>query len=135
MPPKNRLKDRVIFWGLLAALAAVGLVMFAGPLAIGLYDGSHRISTECTVTEAVAGTASVSARGSASWAEVVIHTSDCGTLLLTSGVSFSNHEAVAAELTEGRNFRFELGASEEILREVYDFFDFPPNVLSFEKTT
>ncbi|MGW9404049.1 hypothetical protein ACWGQ2_08795 [Arthrobacter sp. NPDC055585] len=118
---------------LLAGLLILGLVLGFGPTVTRKYDEKHRVSIECMVTGAEADKGSASGRGSASWSQVVIRTSDCGTLLLTSGVNSSNREEVAAELAEGGKFRIEVGAFEQATSWVNNLLGLSPRAWSFEK--
>lgn len=133
---KSQLKlwrGRLVAIGIMSALLIVGLVLGVGPWVSRSYNESHRVTIECTVTEADGGKGSASGRGAASWSQVVIETSDCGTLVLVSGVDSSNRSAVAAELAEGGKFLFEIGEAARTYRGVYEFFRMTPEAWSFQK--
>lgn len=131
--PQQLRKDRWLFWAAMLGLAVLGLGVIVGPSLTRVYDEKHRVPIECTVTGADGGQASAGGRGAASWSQVVIRTSDCGTLLLTSGVNSSNREDVAAELAEGGKFRIEVGASEQAMSWVNNLLGLSPRAWSFEK--
>lgn len=130
-PPK---KHRIYGWMLILTIVVVGSAVILGPWAVINYDKSHRVSIECTVTGAEGGRSSASARGSASWSQVSISTSDCGPLLLSSGINESNRDAVAAQLNGGGSFSFEIGVATQSLRWLTDPIGLTPMVWAFEKT-
>ncbi|CEA06736.1 hypothetical protein BN1051_00103 [Arthrobacter saudimassiliensis] len=132
-PRRQVFQNRLVAFGIMAAVLVVGGGGAAGPALVLAYDERNRVSIQCTVTNAVAGEGSASARGSASWARVLISTSDCGTLSLTSGITSTNRDAVAAELDEGGLFSFEVGQSTESIAWTYDLFDILPRAYSYER--
>lgn len=117
---------------LLLVLLLVTVGIFIVPALMSNYDETHRAQIECTVTDAEGGVASASARGAASWSRVLINTSDCGTLTLTTGITESNRDAVAGKLSQGK-FSFEVGASTKATWKVYDLFGLWPEVYSFQE--
>ncbi|MCC3294931.1 hypothetical protein LJ756_09875 [Arthrobacter sp. zg-Y411] len=119
---------------LILTIVVVGSAVIVGPWAVVSYDKSHRVSIECTVTGAEAGRSSASARGSASWSQVSISTTDCGPLVLSSGINESNRDAVAAQLDDGGSFSFEIGVATQSLRWLTDPIGLTPTVWAFEKT-
>ena len=128
-------KDRWVFWGIVSLVPVLGLIVVGGPWAIGKYDEGHRTRIECTVTDANGGVSSASARGAASWSQVLIESSDCGTLTLSSGITESNRDEIAAELAQGGLYTFEIGEATNSLRWLTDVTGTIPKVWSFEKVS
>ena len=132
--PQQSRKNRVFAWTFFLAILVLGLVVVAAPWVVTSYDKEHHVSIECNVTGAEGGLSSASARGSATWSQVSISTSDCGSLVLSSGINQSNHDAIAAELAVGGEFSFEIGAATQSLRWLTDPIGMTPAVWAYEKT-
>jgi hypothetical protein len=137
IPQKSR---RQVVIGRILALAGIIIVVVVGILGIfgsflmTEYDKTHQVAIECFVTEADGEKAtSGGGRGAASFSQVMIETSNCGPLAMTSGINKSNRVEVAAELSKGGTFIFRFGAAEEALRPFFDFFDVTPTVYSYSK--
>lgn len=88
------------------------LAFFVVPVSILSYDESHQIVRSCAVERAIVeDTSSKSLKGAgASGEQVVVHTSDCGTILLQRGINRQNAREVAKRLSAASSAQFRLGA-------------------------
>lgn len=135
-PQKSRRqlrRDRWVFWTIVSCALLVPIVIFVVPPLSDAYDETHRVAIECTVTGAEGGVASGGNRGGASWSRVQISTSDCGTLTLTRDITESNRDAVAATLSGGGRYSFQIGATTQATWKLYEVFRITPMVYSFHK--
>lgn len=135
-PKKSRRqlwKDRLVVWGVLSTLGVLGFGVWFALFGVMIYDEGHREQIECTVTDAQAGADSAGLRGSVTTSEVMISTSDCGVMYLIHGYDASTRDAVAAELSRGGRFSFEIGQGTQFFRGFYDLIGMAPNVLSYQK--
>ena len=114
-------------------IVLLGLLVIGGPITITAWDAGHRGSIECTVSEAEGNYESGSYRTPSSWG-VIIRSSDCGQLRMMEGIDESNSEAVAAELTPGGRFTFEIGAGSKNFLWLTDRLGMTTKAFSFEKT-
>lgn len=131
--PQQLRKNRIFAYTFFLVILLLGLAVLGGPWAITSYDKGHHVSIECNVTGAEGGRSSASARGSASWSQVRVSTSDCGSLVLSSGINQSNRHAVAAELAMGGKYSFQIGAATQSLRWLTDTIGMTPVVWEFQK--
>lgn len=109
------------------------LVMIFGASVLSSYDARHRTTIECTVTDADGGRATAGGRAASSFYQVLISTSDCGTLTLIEGINPSNRESVAAELSSGDRVSIVIGEGTESLRKTFNTLGITPEIQSFEK--
>lgn len=88
------------------------LAFFVVPISVLSYDESHQIVRNCAVERAVVeGASSKSLKGvGASGKQVVVHTSDCGKILLQRGIKRQNAREVAKRLSGASSAQFRLGA-------------------------
>ncbi|MDR6637638.1 hypothetical protein J2Y68_001276 [Paenarthrobacter nitroguajacolicus] len=126
---KQLRKDRLFLLALGCGLLLVTVGLLVVPIVTLAYDETHHVAIECTVTGAKGGLAS----GGGTWSRVQILTSDCGTLTMTKGISESNRDAVAAEITPGRRFLLQVGATEHAMWDLYQFFRITPSVYSVQR--
>ncbi|MCQ2002103.1 hypothetical protein [Arthrobacter zhaoxinii] len=134
-PGKSPELSRGQIWFLRTVMLGVvflGLLVVGGPLTITAWDAGHRGSIECTVREAEGSYEPGSYRVGASW-RVIIRNSDCGQLIMMEGIDESNNEAVAAELTPGGRFTFEIGAGSKNFLWLTDRLGMTTEAFSFEK--
>ncbi|QWC10446.1 hypothetical protein KKR91_01965 [Arthrobacter jiangjiafuii] len=134
--PKKRQRSflsNLVFWGSMSTLVVFLLLVTVFPLTLGAYDDSHRDRIECNVTDAIAE--DDNPRGRRSWAtpDVMISTSDCGTLSLVHGSGKTANDAMAEELAQGGKFEFEMGAATRALQGFFDSVGMKPEVLSYRK--
>jgi hypothetical protein len=112
-PRRSKRRDRLVAIGILVLVVLVPvLVIFVGPITLKAYDASHRTEVSCEVRSAhtgVGSSRSVKGVGSSS-NQVVIETSDCGTLTLRWGVTADNKESIAEGFAAGTTWKFEVGA-------------------------
>ncbi|MET3905508.1 hypothetical protein ABIE35_004104 [Paenarthrobacter sp. 4246] len=135
-PEKSRRqlrRDRWVFWTIVSSALLVPVVIFVVPPVSDAYDETHRVAIECTVTVAEGGVASGGNRGGASWSRVQISTSDCGTLTLTRDITESNRDAVAADLSGGGRYSFQIGATTQATWKLYEVLGVTPMVYSFQQ--
>lgn len=130
---KQLRKDRWVLFVLGCALLLIPIAIFVVPPVSDAYDETHRVAIECTVTGAEGGVASGGNRGGASWSRVQISTSDCGTLTLTRDITESNRDAVAADLSGGGRYSFQIGATTQATWKLYEVLGVTPMVYSFQK--
>lgn len=128
MEPRTKRRDRWFFWGIISAALAVPIAIFVVPS----YNKNNPAEIECTVTSAEGGLESASARGAVSWWSVTIHTSDCGTLSLTSGITEANRDSVAASLEPGEKYVFSIGSLTKATRDAFEMLNIRPEVYAFE---
>jgi hypothetical protein len=110
---RSKLRDRLVAVGILVLVVLVPvLVIFVGPVTLKAYDASHRTEVTCEVRSARTGAGSsrsVKGVGSSS-NQVVIETSDCGTLTLRWGVTADNKQSIADGFAPGTTWKLEVGA-------------------------
>ena len=116
----------------LLVLVAAALLLILPWVVVG-WDKTHRTSIDCTVTEAEGVTDRGTSRAPTSRPEIMVTTSDCGTLLLKGEISDSNQQKVVAELAEGGRFSFVIGEATQNLRWLTDTINVTPEVWSHEK--
>ncbi|MFJ3032791.1 hypothetical protein ACIPC2_00130 [Curtobacterium pusillum] len=94
----------------LIVLVPVGII--GGGTVLKSYDSANRMHPTCTVRSAHSGIdSSRSLKGvGSSTAQVVFETADCGTLVLLRGVTRDNQERVAASVSPGVRYTFDVGA-------------------------
>jgi hypothetical protein len=112
-PRRSQRRDRLVAIGILVLVVLVPvLVIFVGPITLKAYDASHRVEVSCGVLSARTGAGSShSVRGiGSSTNQVVIETSDCGTLTLRWGVTRDNKEPIADGFAPGTTWKFDVGA-------------------------
>ncbi|MCQ1955186.1 hypothetical protein NNX39_01525 [Arthrobacter sp. zg-Y826] len=131
--PSRSLKSNLAFWGILPTFGLLVLALTVGPWVITSYDDDHRVRMECTVTDAEGGTYSPAGRSVGSRPELIIRTSDCGTLSLIHEFDQAANEVMAAELAQGGRFEFELGQATRTLMGFFDVIGMTPVVSSYEK--
>jgi hypothetical protein len=66
-------------------------------------------SIRCEISSAKSNTSSGGSRGSASTAGVLVETTNCGTVHVSTGVTFDNQDEVAASFKAGSEYEFDLG--------------------------
>lgn len=103
-------------------LMAIGF----GPWLLGRYDDQHRVDVVCRVRSAAA---EIHASRGVSQAQVNFHT-DCGNLLWGE-VDRSTMESVAAAVSAGEEYRFELGAGSFKLRNVLKLVKVVPSIYHY----
>ncbi|GAA1493546.1 hypothetical protein [Curtobacterium herbarum] len=120
---RSKRRDRLVAIGILVLVVLVPvLVIFVGPITLKAYDASHRTEVTCEVRSAHTGVGtsrSVNGVGSSS-NQVVIVTSDCGTLTLRWGVTSENKESIADGFAAGTTWKFEVGAGSYKLHPFLD---------------
>jgi hypothetical protein len=112
-PRRSKRWDRFVAIGILVLVVLVPVfVIFVGPITLKAYDASHRTEVTCEVRSGHTGVeSSRSVRGvGPSSNQVVIETSDCGTLTLRWGVTADNKESIAEGFAAGTTWKFEVGA-------------------------
>lgn len=123
------LRDRaialVILMGVVVPLMAIGF----GPWLLGRYDDQHRVDVVCRVRSAAA---EIHASRGGSQAQVNFHT-DCGNLLWDE-VGCSTMESVAAAVSAGEEYRFELGAGSFKLRNILKLVKVVPSIYSYTES-
>lgn len=121
------LRDRAIAIVILLGVVVVPLMAIGfGPWLLGRYDDQHRVDVVCRVRSAAAEI--YSSRG-VSQAQVKFHT-DCGNLLWGE-VDRSTMESVAAAVSAGEEYRFELGAGSFKLRNVLKLVKVVPSIYHY----
>ena len=127
-PGGTKRRDRWFFWVMTSAALAVPIAI----LVIPSYNKNNPAEIECTVTSAEGGLESASARGAVSWWSVTIHTSDCGTLSMSSGITEANRDSVAASLEPGEKYVFSIGSLTKAALGAYRMLGVQPEVYAFE---
>lgn len=113
-PPSVRAKrgKRFLAIILLVLIVLVPVGIIGGGTVLKSYDAANRMHPTCTVRSAHSGIdSSRSLKGvGSSTAQVVFETTDCGTLVLLWGVTRDNQEKVAASISPGGRYTFDVGA-------------------------
>lgn len=109
---------RIIFSSWLLGMVLIFTTIFVAPVTLKAYDAAHPLVVKCRVTEASAGDGSSrSVRGiGASFNQVRLDSSDCGTVYIRRGVSADNARDIAAEFQSGRSYALSFGAASYRLR-------------------
>ncbi|UWX97482.1 hypothetical protein N2K95_01955 [Arthrobacter zhaoxinii] len=130
---QQRRKD--LFQVLVVGVPFLGVIgsMLIGPVVVMNVDKGHRGWIECTVTDAKGGKAAGNRRGHNRYWQVLVETSDCGTLKLREGITEANNQDVAAELAPGGRFRFEIGEATRKIRWLTDPISVIPKVWTFQR--
>ena len=130
---KQRRKD--LFQLLVVGVPFLGVIgsLLIGPPVVSTWDKGHREWIECTVTDAEGGQAAGNRRGHNRYWQVLVETSDCGTLKLREGITEANNQDVAAELAPGGTFRFEIGEATQKIRWFTDHVSVIPKVWTFQR--
>ncbi len=76
---------------------------------IPLWDSLDVQTVRCEVVSAKGDTSSGGIGGSASTAGVLVETSNCGTISVSSGVTFDSQDKVAASFAPGNEYDFDIG--------------------------
>ena len=110
-------KPRTFWWSFVAFLLMV--VVVGGVLFSPVLDSIAVESVRCVVVSAEPRTASGGSRGSVSTPEVLIETSNCGPLVISSGVTFDGRQELASSFEVGAEYEFEIGwYSRVIMKDV-----------------
>ena len=131
--PSRSWKSNLAFWGILPTFGVLFLALTVGPFVINAYDDDHRVRMECTVTDAEGGTYSGAGRNVGSRPELIIRTSDCGTLTLIHEFDQAANDEMASELAQGGRFEFELGQASHTLMGFFNVIGMAPAVSSYDK--
>ncbi len=103
-------KARKSRFGWLWNLLGVAILLIGLGVALSPYLDTIAVKTvRCEIESAEPRTASGGSRGSASTAEVLVETSNCGPVVIDQGVSFDNQEEVAASFRVGSEYEFDIG--------------------------
>jgi hypothetical protein len=89
-----------------------GLVFFGYTIFYMFMPALNSIGIEsirCEISSAKSNTSSGGTRGSASTAGVLVETTNCGTIHVSTGVTFDNQDEVAASFKAGSEYEFDLG--------------------------
>lgn len=131
--PRQQRKD--LFQALIVGVPFLGLILslLVGPVVVKSWDKGHREWIECTVTDAEGGQAPGNRRGHNRFWQVIVETSDCGTLKLREGITEANNQDVEAELAQGGRFRMEIGEATLKIRWFTDRVSVIPQVWTFQK--
>lgn len=116
------------------AVLGIGLFVVA-PTALGRYDEGHRVTVECTVTSATAGSHSSVSRvgaGGGPRAQVELETEECGSFLLRSKITKENVDKAASNFTPGASYWFEVGAGSWAGRDVIAALNKSPFLYAYE---
>ena len=100
----KRLVRRLSWVGFLLTLVVVGGVLFSPVL-----DSIAVESVRCEVVSAEPHTASGGSRGSVSTPSVVIETSNCGPLDISTGVTWDGRQELASSFQVGAEYEFDIG--------------------------
>lgn len=100
----KRLVRRLSWVGFILTLVFVGGVLFSNQL-----DSIAVESVRCVVVSAEPDTASGGSRGSVSTPSVVIETSNCGPLDISTGVTFDGRQELASSFEVGAEYEFDIG--------------------------
>jgi hypothetical protein len=102
---KKKLRSERLSWaGFLLMVVFVGGVVFSNQL-----DSIAVESVRCEVVSAEPDTASGGSRGSVSTPSVVIETSNCGPLDISTGVTFDGRQELASSFQVGAEYEFDIG--------------------------
>lgn len=114
----------------LALFAIVLFVFLIGPDILTRYDKAHMTTISCKVTAAYAGSASTRSLkgGGTSLPQVEYRSSDCGTLVLSRGLTAELAEKRAAEIVRGERYDFRIGEGSARLRGLLQAVGVAPNV-------
>jgi hypothetical protein len=114
----------------LALFAIVLFVFLIGPDVLTKYDDEHMTTISCKVTAAYAGSASTRTLKGAgtSSPQVEYRSPDCGTLVLSRGLTAELAEERAAEIVRGERYDFRIGEGSARLRGVFQAVGVAPNV-------
>lgn len=114
-------------------LAVIAGGVFIGPATLNSYDDAHSIAIRCAVTSGDAQANSSSYRGiGGSTPQVVIRTSDCGSLIIRQGVTRANRESIASELKPG-TYSIDVGAGSWKMRGLLGAINIDPTAYSFRR--
>ncbi|ASD23293.1 hypothetical protein B7495_15215 [Cryobacterium sp. LW097] len=95
------------------------VVVVGGVLFSPVLDSIAVENVRCVVVSAEPRTASGGSRGSASTPEVLIETSNCGPLVISSGVTFDGRQELASSFEVGAEYEFDIGwYSRVIMKDV-----------------
>jgi len=95
----------------ISVLVVIVGVVFIAPASLRSYDSDHRLTLRCHVTSAEGTTRGSSNRGiGGPNPRVVITTDDCGKLILSKGVTMTNHQAIARRIDAPGEYAIEVGA-------------------------
>ncbi|WP_146244605.1 hypothetical protein [Curtobacterium sp. MCPF17_001] len=137
--PRNL--SRPVKWVIsLLVLALFALVLFVfliGPTMLEKYDSAHRTTISCEMTAAYAGSASSrSLRGvGTSSNQVEYRSTDCGTLVMSGGLTTEAAEEKAAEIVRGGRYEVKIGAGSARLRGLFQGIGVAPNVFDVRAET
>lgn len=108
-------------------------VLLVWPNAMSSYDEGHRRALQCQVESAEEYSGSTSSRTGlgAPFSYVRVDTKNCGTLVLQE-VPTERQQAVAAELNDGGNFEFSVGASSYWFRSVLKLINRYPTAFEYK---
>lgn len=91
-------------------LVTIAVVCFAWPAWMNTFDEEHRVTLRCEVDGASTYAGSTSSRAGigAPFSYIRVDTKNCGTLVL-DGVARSERKAVAAVMSRGGEYEFQVG--------------------------
>jgi hypothetical protein len=114
----------------LALFAIVLFVFLIGPEILTRYDKAHMTTISCEVNAAYAGSASTRSLkgGGTSFPQVEYRSSDCGTLMLSRGLTAELAEKRAAEIVRGERYDFRIGEGSARLRGLFQAVGVAANV-------
>ncbi len=119
----------------LALFALVLFVFLIGPDMLAKYDSAHVTTISCKVTAAYAGSASSrSLKGAGTSSNQVEYRSpDCGTLVLSRGLTAESAEKKAAEIVRGERYDFRIGEGSARLRGLIQSVGVAPDVFAVHR--
>jgi hypothetical protein len=130
----GRKLSRPVQWVIsVLVLALFALVLFV--FVIAKYDSAHVTTISCTVTAAYAGSASSrSLKGAGTSSNQVEYRSpDCGTLVLSRGLTAESAEKKAAEIVRGERYDFRIGEGSARLRGLIQSVGVAPDVFAVHR--
>jgi hypothetical protein len=119
----------------LSLFALVLFVFVIGPDMLAKYDSEHVTTISCTVTAAYAGSASSrSLKGAGTSSNQVEYRSpDCGTLVLSRGLTAESAEKKAAAIVRGERYDFRIGEGSARLRGLIQSVGVAPHVFAVHR--
>lgn len=121
----------------LGLFALVLFVFLIGPTVLKNYDSAHRTTISCKMTAAYAGSASSrSLKGvGTSSRQVEYRSPDCGTLVMSGGLTAEAAEKKADEVLRGESYDVEIGEGSARLRGIFQAIGVAPNVFDVQAGT
>lgn len=126
----SRPVQRVASLLVLALFAIVLFVFLIGPEILTRYDSAHTTTISCKVTAAYAGSASSrSLKGAGtSSPQVQYRSPDCGTLVMSRGLTADLAKKRAAEIVRGERYAFRIGEGSARLLGLFQAVGMAPDV-------